>query len=39
MGQPSNSLSSVRGADLLVQSREEPPGPPEECAAVVAIVE
>jgi hypothetical protein len=38
-GQPSNSLSSVRGADLLVQSRDELPGPPEERAAVVATVE
>jgi hypothetical protein len=29
----------VRGIDLLVQIREETPGPPEECAAVVATVE
>jgi hypothetical protein len=34
-GQPSNSRSSVCGADSQVQSREEPPGPPEECSAAI----
>jgi hypothetical protein len=37
-GQPSNSRSSVCGVDPRVQSREEPPGPPEECGVVVATV-
>jgi hypothetical protein len=38
-GQPSNSQSLVCGAGTRVQSREEPPGPPKECGAIVATVE
>jgi hypothetical protein len=37
--QPSNSRSSVCGAGPWVQSREEPPGPPKECGAVVTTIE
>jgi hypothetical protein len=36
MGQPSNSRSSMCGVGPRVQSREELPGPPEECGVVVA---
>jgi hypothetical protein len=38
-GQPSNSRSSVCGVGPRVQSREEPPGPPEECDVVIATAE